>query len=122
MTTANPKGCITVTASADLSAKQYKAITNAGAVCGAGAKALGILQNNPTSGQAATVCTEHLSKAVAGGNIAKDADLMSDANGDLVTATGSAVWVIARAMESAVDNDIFQVLVLTTGAKQLPTV
>jgi hypothetical protein len=120
MTTANPKGNITVIASADLAAQQFRAVTNAGAVCANGAKALGILQNNPASGQAATVCTEHLSKAVAGGNIAKDADLMSNGSGALVTATGASVWVVARAMEAAAAGDIFQVLVTTTSGKQLP--
>lgn len=119
MTTANPKGNVTVIASQDLRTKQYKAITNAGAVAGLGGKSLGILQNNPNTGQAATVCTEHLSKAVAGATITKDADLMADANGDLITATGDNVWVIAKAMESAVDNDIFQVLMLP-GGKQIP--
>lgn len=109
MTTANPKGNVTVIASQDLSTKQYLAITNAGAVAGLGGKALGILQNNPNTGQAATVCTEHLSKAKAGATIAKDADLMADANGALITAATTGSHIIAKAMESAVVGDLFQV-------------
>lgn len=119
MTTANPKGCITVIASQDLTAKQYRAITNAGAVAGAGAKALGILQNNPPSGRAATICTEHLSKAVAGATIAKDAELAADANGAFITAT-TGQFVLARAMESAVVGDIFQVLVQSGSSAKAP--
>jgi hypothetical protein len=118
MTTANPKGNVTIIASQNLSAQQYRAVTNAGAVAGAGGKPLGILQNKPQSGQAATVCTEHLSKAVAGATIAKDADVMSDATGAMVTAATVGSYIVGRAMESAVAGDIFQIMVLTvTGAR-----
>lgn len=118
MTTANPKGNVTVIASQNLTAKQYHVVTNAGAAAGAGGKSLGILQNKPASGQAATVCTEHLSKAKAAGTIAKDADVMANADGALITAATVGSYIVGTAMESAVAGDVFQIMVKTvTGAR-----
>lgn len=68
---------ITLTAAADLSAKQYYAVKldtdNKAALCGANEKALGILQNKPASGEQAVVRIEGITlckvaEAVAFGN------------------------------------------------------
>lgn len=115
MAKANPKGIISIAATADLSGSQYCAVTLAGALPAAGAKVAGILQNNPKNGQTASVATEFLSKAKAGGVIAKDADLTVDNTGKLVTAATAGHLIVAKAMEAAVAGDVFQVMITNVG-------
>lgn len=87
--------CRTYPAGADLSAKQFYAVKldSAAAVvlAGAGEAAIGILQNNPTSGQAATVAIAGRSKMVAGAAVASGARVASNASGKGVTATAGKV-------------------------------
>jgi Uncharacterized conserved protein (DUF2190) len=94
-----------LTANADLSAKQYLAVAVSGAdfqvnVVGNGVKALGVLQNAPTSGQAADVRVIGVSKAVAGAAYARGVMLMSNASGQLITAT-STNYAVAYSLEAA---------------------
>lgn len=101
------------TAAADLSAKQFYAvkITAARAVnlASTGGEAIyGILQNKPTSGQAADVGLMGISKAIAGGTIAAGDYLMTDTSGKLITAT-STNHRIAQALEAGVVNQIITV-------------
>lgn len=126
---------ITLVAAADLSAKQYchiKVDSNGkAAVAAAGEFAIGILQNNPGAGQAATVAYSGVSKVLAGGTVAAGATVKSDSNGKAADAmeantntsdaggvtdplVGSHVSGIA--LESAVAGDIFPVLLTLTGA------
>ena len=76
---------ITLIAGADLSAKQFYAVkldsNGAAVVAGDGEDAVGILQNKPASGQAATVRVVGISKFVAGGAISLPNRVASDANG-----------------------------------------
>lgn len=87
---------LTRAAGADLSAKQYRFVkqANTGAVSAcsvAGEQALGVLQNNPTSGKNAEVAYEGLTKVVLGGTVAI-ADLVStDTAGRAVTASSGVV-------------------------------
>lgn len=80
-----PQICIPgLSASADLSAKQYYFVKISGAgtvtVCAAATdKPIGVLQNAPTSGQAATVCAIGVTK------VSCDADL---AVGDVIGTSG----------------------------------
>lgn len=99
-------------AGADLSAKQYFAVTASTAtdrmvvVSGAGDDAVGILQNKPTSGLPAEVKYMGYSKAVAGATITTGARLMTDASGKLIPSTGTN-HCVGRSVQSAATSDIF---------------
>lgn len=122
-------------AAADLSAAQFRAVkvNSSGqvALAAAGEFAIGILQNKPTAGQTATVVTVGpVSKAVAGGSITAGALVAADASGKLKAAVlgrtdtqqheaadpliGSSV--IGVALESASADDVFAVLLTSSGA------
>ncbi|MCL4715471.1 MAG: hypothetical protein KJZ75_11220 [Hyphomonadaceae bacterium] len=128
--------CITRIAGADLSAKQYTAVkqNSSGQVvaAGAGEKALGILQNKPTSGQAATVAVGGVSKWIAGGVVAPDAEVAADADGKAKTAVANTTdtqvgaaadpllgsYILGRNLTAAnsVQNQVIEVLLTHTGA------
>jgi hypothetical protein len=82
---------ITVAAAADLSAKQHFFVKADGNLAGAGAEALGVLQNDPTSGQAAAIRVMGVSKVVYGGTIAVGDQVSSDASGKAVKYTAASV-------------------------------
>lgn len=106
-------------AGADLSAKQYLAVkltaANVVGVAGAGEKAIGVLQNKPTSGQAATVRELGRTKHVVDGNAAAIAAgdwLKANAAGKGVKTTTDKDFVYARAEEaSTADGDVIEVTV-----------
>lgn len=83
---------------------QFRAVkrTATGVVlCGANeAVVLGILQNDPKTGEGATVKTQETSKAIAGAAVTVNARLATDAAGRLVAAT-SGQNVCAVALEAA---------------------
>jgi hypothetical protein len=64
------KTCITLVAAADLSAKQYYFVavdTNGqAALTGDDGNPIGVLQNKPTAGQAATICIDGVTKVYVG--------------------------------------------------------
>jgi hypothetical protein len=131
-------GCVTLTSSGDLSTKQFKAVKiNASgkiAVAGLGECAVGILYSKPDAdGEVASVriLDGKKAKAMAGGTITAGDLLKADANGDLVTAQKAYTntsdagvaqdalvgsHILGIAIESAVDNDIFQFLAFPLGA------
>lgn len=82
---------ITVDAGADLSSSQFLFLLQAGTVCGAGGKALGVLQNNPKSAQGAGVRVMGVSKVVFGGSVSAGDYVSSDSQGRAVTATPASV-------------------------------
>ena len=90
----------TVPANADLSTKQYYAVTvnssgNA-AVAGAASPLPYILGNKPTSGQAAEVMYSGVVPVIAGGTVAAGASVKTDSNGKAVTASaGNAAIGVA---------------------------
>lgn len=97
-------------ANADLSAKQYhcmKLANNSGvaevAVCtAAGEKIIGILQDKPSAqGAVATLVTQGVTKASAGAAITAGALVMTDANGQVITAATAGSTIIGWALESA---------------------
>lgn len=106
----------TLTASADLSALQFRFVDISGDntvnVSGAAASAIGILQNDPLSGDAADVAGPgSLSKATASASITAGADLATATGGKVATATAGQN-VVAKAVTGAgADNEIFTVLV-----------
>jgi hypothetical protein len=85
------------------------------------ALAIGILQNNPASGQEAVVRCLGVSKALAGGTITAAGNKIGpETFGSAVVkanATDSGDVVIGVAMESAVSGQIFSVLMM--GREQL---
>lgn len=76
---------------------------------------VGFLQNLPAGDGSAAEIAGHGggSKAIAAGNITAGNKLTTDASGHLVAiTTGQTKACVAMALENAVDNDIFNVLVL----------
>lgn len=127
----------TVLAGADLSAGQYLfvKINNAGRVvlCGDGEPGIGVLQNKPTSGQAAAIQVGGRTKVKAGGVIAIGAYIASGASGVAKTAVlgrtktddtaaaadpllGSYVFGINLEAAASVENQIIEVLLTHSGA------
>jgi len=97
-----------LTAAADLSAKQFHFVKLASAttvnVCDDVADVpIGILQNTPTSGQAAEVCIFGISKVVADGNLAAGNIIgtSADSQADAITrGSDTTVTVMGIAVEA----------------------
>ena len=107
----------TFVAGADLSATQYTLVTCNGVAADgenrtvvsptAGGKADGVVINNPAADHAATVVVFGRTKVKAAGNIAAGAEVQTNANGQVVTAsTGIRV---GKALEAAVANQIITI-------------
>jgi hypothetical protein len=130
--------CISLAAAADLSSKQYYAVTvnssGTAELCdAAGESVTGILQNDPTSGQIATVAVGGISKGILGGTVAAGAMVKTNSSGKFITAaaatttvTGNAEtanltgsYVLGIAITGGVSNDIVQILITHMGA--IPT-
>lgn len=112
MSTDNFHFDITATAGADLSTHQYKFVKfDSGNVilCAAATDVpLGVLQNKPTSGQAATVRVLGVTKVVSGGVIAQGAPLGTDANGlaDDKAVTDTTNYVVGIGLATAAASDV----------------
>lgn len=95
------------TAGADLSAKQFYAVKLSAAravnlMAASTDDCYGILQNKPTSGQAADVGIFGVSKAIAGAAISAGAKLMANSSGKVITFVGgSANTLVGWAIEAA---------------------
>lgn len=77
---------------------------------------VGFLQNAPGNNKAAEIAGYGGgSLAIAAGTIAAGDFLKTDANGHLLKISSETANAVAVAMESAVDNDVFEVLVLPPG-------
>lgn len=106
-------------AGADLSAKQFYAVkvnsSKAIVLAGAGENALGVLQNDPTSGQAAEVMVVGVSKVKLGATVVAGENVMADAAGKLVPATGVNA-VLGVCLQGGDANEIGEIaLVSRTG-------
>ena len=109
-----------VTAASDLRSYQYRAVRFAAAqTCNVASNDVsaaateipsGILQNNPNSGQPASIAYAGLTKAWAGDTITARALLTTNGSGKVVDA-GSGDIVFARAMEAGAADDRISVLV-----------
>ena len=115
----------TLTAAADLSAKQYHFVKLASAttvnVCSATTdRAIGILQNNPTSGQQAIIQIFGISKVVADGTIAfnnvigTSADSQADA---IVPGTDTSVVTLGIAIQAASASETFTMFLNPTSCR-----
>lgn len=105
-------------AGADLSAKYGFAVKlSAGSAVlgGAGDSCIGVLQNKPTSGQAAEVMHMGIAPVMSGAAFSALDLLASDANGKLQTATAGQK-VVAKALAAATAADqLVEALVLPIG-------
>ena len=115
----------TLTAAADLSGKQYYFVKLASAttvnVCTATTdRAIGILQNDPTSGQSAVVRIFGISKVVADGTIAfnnvigTSADSQADA---IVPGTDTSVVTLGIAIQAASAGETFTMFLNPTSCR-----
>lgn len=101
----------TFVAGADLSSKQFHFVEvdngtgNVTAVDGATDRAIGVLQNAPTSGQVADVLIAGGTKVVAGGTASAGQPVFASASATAVTlgigTTGSAAYVLGTFIEPA---------------------
>lgn len=117
---------ITVDAAVDLSGSQFLFVLANGNICGAGAQALGVLQNNPKSGQGAGVRVLGVSKVVYGGSISLGDKVASDGAGKARTALAADViagtpeplagdHVIGIALEAGAAGEVHPVALIHAG-------
>ena len=99
----------------DLSAKRYHIVmlaTTAKQVkvsTGPTAANIGILQNDPKTQEAASVCGAGLTKGVAGGTIAVGDMITAKTTGQCAATTTANNKVIGKAITAAVAADLFEV-------------
>lgn len=108
--------CITRPAGADLSAAQYKLVTiesDQDVVLTAAItdKPLGILQNKPKAGQAATICVFGVSKYVSQGATAAGEILGAGTTDGALDQVASTVYPVGMCVEGAADGAIGSVFV-----------
>lgn len=115
-----PLQSITMSAGADLSAKQYILMRFAGANTvnqashAAAAHALavvGVLQNKPTAGQAAQVAVFGMSKVVAGGAITAGRALATNGSGKAAHAASGDICFGRAMIAAGADGDIITAMI-----------
>jgi len=113
------------TASADLSAKQYHFVKMSGnntvTVCAAITDVpIGVLQNTPTSGQAAEVCLFGITKVVADGTLAAGNVLGTSADGQadaIVAGTDTTVYTMGIALNAASAGETVEAFINATAGR-----
>lgn len=114
-----------LTAAADLSAKQYHFVKLASAttvnVCSAITDVpLGVLLNDPTSGQAAEICIFGVTKVVADGTLAAGNRIGTSADGQadaIVAGTDTTVTLMGQAIQAASAGETCTMFLNPTGAR-----
>lgn len=106
---------VTISAGADLSGAQYKAIAIGGTIAATSALTIGFLQNKPAaSGRQATVgYTGHM-KAYAGGALTAGDDVQVTTSG-YITAATSAGNICGKVLTTAASGDLVDGLFHFTG-------
>ncbi len=116
---------MTLEAAADLSAKQYLAIkvdaNGKAAVAGDGENAIGILQNVPKAGQAATVMSLGISNAIYGDAVTAGNNVAVDAAGKIVPAVGNDA-VLGIALSTGVANQVGSIFIANRGRAAVQSV
>jgi hypothetical protein len=106
---------LSLVAAADLSAKQFCGVTvnssGQAAVADTDDQIVGILQNKPGSGQAATVAYGGVSKAICGGSITAGARVTTNASGQIVAASTAGDSVVGIALQTGASGDVIAVLI-----------
>jgi hypothetical protein len=110
---------ITLLAGADLSTKQHYAVkvdaTGKAVLAALGEHAIGVLQNKPGNGQAATIRILGATKMVAGGAVAAGALVTPNAAGKGAVA-GAGNYILGVALTAAgQDLDVHEVLLKSNG-------
>lgn len=105
MTVENRYETLTITAAADLTGHQFKAVTFGGTVAATTASASGILRTKPASGDHATIAYKGIMKAIAGAAIVSGSLVGVTTSGFLITVTGSAY--VGKALAQTASGDIF---------------
>lgn len=113
----------TYTAGADLSGQQYRFVkmNTSGAIVPIAAaidRPLGVLQNNPASGQAAVVMSIGITKLYAGGSIAPSDGISTSAAGLALTVNLSAttpIIIAGTALSTGTNGAVITAMVSTTG-------
>ncbi len=106
-----------LTAVGDLSAKQYHVAMLAStarqvkASTGGTAANIGILQNDPTAGEPASVVGAGMTKAYAGGNIAAGALVTANTTAQCVATTTANDKVVGKAITGASAGQLFELFV-----------
>ena len=102
----------TFVAGADLRERQFRFVTvganGAVAATSAGAKADGVLLNDPNTGEAASVAVFGRVIVEAGGNLTAGAEVQSGANGVVIAATSTNIRV-GRVLENGVAGQLVTV-------------
>jgi len=119
MATNQADSCITLLAGADLSASQFLIVqpNSSGAAVLSAASDLtqiGVLQNKPASGRAATIQVGGVTKVIAGATVAAGARVTSDAAGKAIAAT-TGKQVIGVALTGGAANEVIEVLLSPRG-------
>jgi hypothetical protein len=113
----------TYEANADLSDYQYRYVkllsTGKVDICGNGEVPIGILQNDPESGEQATVMLIGISKLVAHAAISINDKLGSQASGRAVAVTADTNTYNAIALEAATAQDDIISALLTNGVQYI---
>lgn len=115
----------TMTASADLSSKQFHFVKVSGnntvTVCAAITDIpIGILQNKPTSGQAAVVCVFGISKVVADGTLAAGNLIGTSADGQadaIAAGTDTTVYTMGQALNAAAAGETVEMFLNPSGGR-----
>lgn len=100
-------GCITVEASADLSASQYEFVDvntdgQLAVVSVKGAKAIGVLQDKPSAkGRPGSVAVRNVCKVAAGAAVDAGDEVVADATGRAIAKDAADQFVMGTAMQSA---------------------
>ena len=97
---------LSVSAGADLSARQYQLISVAGTMAATAHAAIGVLQNKPLSGEDATLAFAGHMKALAGGTITAGNTLSCTASGTLYSV--SSAWGLGTAVTACVSGGIVE--------------
>ena len=104
-------------ASADLSTHQFKfVVLTSGelALSGDGANAVGVLSDKPAAaGRPGRVVVGGKTKVIAGDTFSVDADLMSNATGLAITAAGAGKYILCKALEAGVVNQVVSVQMMS---------
>lgn len=115
----NAMHVITAVAGADLSAAQYKFVklnttANQVVLCGDGEDGDGVLQNDPTSGQAATVCIGGVTKVLLGGTVAAGGVVSSGAAG-IANASANGDYMLGKALTGGASGEIATIIFAKNG-------
>ena len=111
---------ITLDAGEDLSSNQYYVVKqstsdgDAELADTAGERVLGVLQNDPESGEQAAICVMGPTRLKIGGTVTAFQPLQADTDGMAIVGT-TGDYIFAMALEAGVDGDVIEALITHEG-------